>query len=94
MKIPKLHRLCKTLAAGLPLLMGMAGCTTPAPPPQCFWMENHSGKFNWVPASTMYRRLLTKKECFEQDSCDGGMNGSNGGCYKWATSPSATRQPW
>lgn len=62
--------------------------------PQCFWMENYSGNFKWVPASTVYHKELTKQECFELDSCDGGLGRSAGGCYKWATSPDAPRIKW
>jgi hypothetical protein len=62
--------------------------------PQCFWMENYSGKFKWVPASTVYHKALTKQECFRLDSCDGGQGLSGGGCYKWATSPDAPRMKW
>jgi len=62
--------------------------------PQCFWMENYSGNFKWVPAETIYHRMLTKQECFELDSCDGGLGKSSGGCYKWATSPDAPRIKW
>jgi Leucine-rich repeat (LRR) protein len=62
--------------------------------PQCFWMENYSGKFKWVPTDTIYHRMLTKQECFELDSCDGGLGRPGGGCYKWATSPEAPGIKW
>ncbi len=62
--------------------------------PQCFWMENSSGEFKWLPASKVYRKELTKHECLKFDSCDGGEGLSGGGCYKWATSPDAPRIPW
>ena len=60
---------------------------------QCFWMENYSGKYHWVDTNTIYQKKLTKAECFQLDSCDGGM-GQSGGCYKWANSPDAERAPW
>lgn len=65
--------------------------TTPTPTPgyQCFWMENQSGKFVWVPAP-----VTSKQDCYRLDSCDGGLRQSGGGCYKWATSANATREPW
>ncbi len=57
---------------------------------QCYWMENTSGNFNWVPAGW----APSKQDCYAQDSCDGGLGQSGGGCYKWATDPQAARQPW
>ena len=60
----------------------------------CYWMENYSKKFEWVLAETVYKRVLTKEECFELDSCDGGKGFSNGGCYKWASSATADREHW
>jgi len=62
--------------------------------PQCFWMENSSGKFKWVMADTIYRKTLTKQQCFELDSCSGGLGRSGGGCYKWATSSDAPGIKW
>ncbi|MDE1465332.1 hypothetical protein [Spartinivicinus poritis] len=57
-------------------------------------MENTSGEFKWVDAEAVYGRSLSKYECYELDSCDGGLSKSGGGCYKWATSPDAEREPW
>ena len=62
--------------------------------PQCYWMENYSNKFEWVPANAVYQRVLTKLECFDFDSCDGGKGRSGGGCYKWAISAKSERLPW
>ncbi|PHV10843.1 hypothetical protein CSQ89_14130 [Chitinimonas sp. BJB300] len=61
---------------------------------QCYWMENRTGKFTWVKASSVYRSAITKKQCFGLDSCDGGEGRSGGGCYKWADSADAPRQSW
>jgi len=57
-------------------------------------MENYSGKYLWVEANAVYQRILTERECFYLDSCSGGLSGSNGGCYKWAASPTANPLPW
>jgi hypothetical protein len=70
------------------------GSSPDAPIESCFWMENTSGQFKWVPASTVYHKQLSKQECFEADSCDGGKGLSGGGCYKWATWPDAPRIEW
>jgi hypothetical protein len=76
--------------------MSVCGCNQSVSDgkPQCFWMEIYSGKFKWVPADTIHHRMLTKQECFELDSCDGGLGRPGGGCYKWATSPDAPRIKW
>lgn len=57
---------------------------------KCFWMENYSGQYKWVPTD----RASSKEECYALDSCDGGLGQSGGGCYKWATDANATREPW
>ena len=55
----------------------------------CYWMENRSGKNEWV-----LLLGVPKSRCFELDSCSDGLKQSNGGCYKWATSPDAKPEPW
>ncbi len=55
----------------------------------CYWMENTSGNFCWVPWEG--RDMGT---CKRLDSCDGGGGVSGGGCYKWSDSSSGTRAPW
>ena len=60
----------------------------------CYWMENYSGNFEWVLAEDIYKKVLTKEECFQLDSCDGGKGLSGGGCYKWASSAIADRESW
>jgi len=57
---------------------------------QCYWMENTSGQFNWVPAGW----APSKTDCYKQDSCSGGLGESGGGCYKWALSASSNGVPW
>jgi len=56
----------------------------------CFWMSNKPGN-PWVAAP---QGKVSKEQCFNLDSCDGGKGQSSGGCYKWATSAKAHRQPW
>lgn len=60
----------------------------------CYWMENYSGDYNWIPAAEVYGAELSKEQCYQLDSCDGGMGMSGGGCYKWASSEDAEREPW
>jgi hypothetical protein len=57
-------------------------------------MENYNGKFTWISTEAVQKKVLTKEECFELDSCDGGKGLSCGGCYKWASSATADREPW
>ena len=57
----------------------------------CFWMENWSGKYFWVPVKNT---TMTKEDCYMLDSCDGGLGYSNGGCFKWAVTPDSPRLPW
>lgn len=57
---------------------------------QCFWMENTSGQFYWVPAPW----ARSKQDCYAQDSCSGGLGQSGGGCYKWAIAAQAPGEPW
>ncbi len=57
------------------------------PTGRCYWMENYSGSYLWVPAKNVYGREVSRDECFELDSCNGGKGKSGGGCYKWATAP-------
>lgn len=60
---------------------------------QCYWMENLSGGYEWVPTVTVLGSL-TKEECYAMDSCDGGLGYSNGGCYKWAQSAKGPHEAW
>lgn len=57
---------------------------------RCYWMENTSGNYCWVPATW----ASDKGACYALDSCDGGLGQSGGGCYKWAAGTSAPRHPW
>ena len=60
----------------------------------CYWMENISGKFEWVIADVIYNEELSKKQCFNLDSCNGGKGFSGGGCYKWAKSSNDKASSW
>jgi uncharacterized protein YjdB len=57
----------------------------------CYWMENTSGNFCWVPSPSP---VPTIHECAALDSCDGGGGRSGGGCYKWADCSDCARAPW
>ena len=61
---------------------------------QCYWMKSQPGESKWVPADKVYGRKLSKKKCYELDSCDGGLGKSGGGCYKWSVGPEGARIPW
>lgn len=61
---------------------------------QCYWMENVSGKFEWVSSEVAGLGPMTKEQCYSMDSCDGGEGMSGGGCYKWAKSAQGDREPW
>ena len=63
--------------------------------PFCYWMENSSGRFEWVPAEVggMYRGEGYDR-CFALDSCNGGLGESSGGCYKWARASHAPAVRW
>jgi hypothetical protein len=56
----------------------------------CYWMENTSGNYCWVPADW----APSIEDCFAMDSCDGGLGQSGGGCYKWADGSDGERAPW
>jgi hypothetical protein len=53
----------------------------------CYWMTPQ-GSWQGAP------QYGTKRQCYEQDSCNGGLGASGGGCYKWAVSPSASAERW
>ncbi len=57
-------------------------------------MENISGKFEWVITDVIYDEGLSKKQCLNLDSCNGGNGLSMGGCYKWAKSPNDKASSW
>jgi hypothetical protein len=44
----------------------------------CYWLSNRTNL--WV-----LRNDLSFYQCYAQDSCEGGLWGSGGGCYKWST---------
>ena len=62
--------------------------------PQCYWMENQTGKFEWVATEIALSQAYTYQQCFEADSCDGGLGASGGGCYKWSNTANSPRLPW
>lgn len=54
----------------------------------CYWMDSRA-PHNWLGRSEHDRNA-----CYAQDSCDGGLGRSGGGCYKWADCPTCKRYPW
>ncbi len=53
----------------------------------CYWQSNVTGEWE-------FQEGLTFEQCYEQDSCSGGLGQSGGGCYKWAEGPDADPSPW
>lgn len=68
----------------------LAASCTPYLGEQCYWMENTSGSYCWVPATW----VGSFQDCYRMDSCDGGLGESGGGCYKWAQCSGCARYPW
>ncbi len=60
----------------------------------CYWLENYSGKYDWVTPPRGFYSGQGKARCQALDSCNGGGRASGGGCYKWAAGPKAPREPW
>ncbi|MEM7156786.1 MAG: hypothetical protein AAF799_28310 [Myxococcota bacterium] len=58
---------------------------------QCYWEENETGLFCWVPAPEGEVDITT---CEALDSCSGGGGKSGGGCYKWAGTSVSVGDPW
>lgn len=82
----------------LTFFLSLANCIATLPIEEedanCYWMENYSGKFEWVATENYFGKKYNKKECFEFDSCDGGLGKSGGGCYKWAETANDPRLEW
>lgn len=69
--------------------IGFAGNPAVASP-SCYWMSNNAGN-PWVPAP---QGKVSKEQCFDLDSCNGGKGTSGGGCYKWAANAGAKGTSW
>lgn len=67
----------------------LAGCLTAEKGPACYWMAD-SPPYDYQRAWW----VDTLQQCYEQDSCSGGLGMSNGGCYKWADSADGDPYPW
>jgi len=77
----------KGFVAGVPE-QGLPVEAPPAPSREgCYWQSNVSGEWE-------FQEGLTFEQCYEQDSCSGGLGQSGGGCYKWADGPDAEPSPW
>lgn len=80
-------------ALALPLLGAADADADPCPSYRgtgCYWMENTTGHYCWVPATW----AKSFESCRALDSCDGGEGQSGGGCYKWARCSHCTRAKW
>lgn len=62
--------------------------------PQCYWMENVTGKYEWVATAVVLGEGYDYQQCYAADSCNGGLGESGGGCYKWADSAQSQAHPW
>lgn len=89
-----MKKLTCLLALGLTALSCNSFAQTKNDGFQCYWMENVSGKWEWVSTEVVGLGSMTKEECYAMDSCDGGQGYSAGGCYKWAKSAQSEREPW
>jgi hypothetical protein len=67
---------------------------TPSPSHRCYWMENYSGRYEWIPTERLGYRVHTPQHCYALDSCSGGLGHSGGGCYKWSTSEAEPGLSW
>ncbi len=63
-------------------------------PHECYWMDCQSGACQWRYASEVLKRNLSEFECYQMDSCDGGLGQSGGGCYKWSILPISKPVGW
>ena len=50
-----------------------------SPEGACYWMENYTGDFCWLPTA------WDEGQCFQMNSCGDGGGQSGGGCYAWLT---------
>lgn len=83
------HVRSMSLLSVLLVALALAGCiVVKEDGTGCYWMENVSGGYSWVSTS------LDFQSCYAQDSCDGGLGESGGGCYKWADCSDCERYPW
>jgi hypothetical protein len=56
----------------------------------CYWMENQSGFYCWVPATWS----PSFAQCYQNDSCYSDHAYPGGGCYKWADCSDCDRYLW
>lgn len=61
---------------------------TQAQPAQCYWLSNVTNQWQPMPD------VETRQQCFELDSCSGGLGYSGGGCYKWAVAANDPFKRW
>jgi hypothetical protein len=62
---------------------------------QCFWMENVTQEWCWVPVNKNVNASVDVNTCRQLDGCTpGNGNLSGGGCYKWAKTPTEASMHW
>ena len=62
--------------------------------PHCYWKENYSGKYKWIPSENVIGEKYSKSSCYAADSCSGGLGQSGGGCYKWSVGADGEAIAW
>lgn len=77
-------------------ILALTGCKTFnfSSEPHCYWKENYSGKYRWIPSEEAIGEEYSKTACYAADSCNGGLGQSGGGCYKWSVGAKGDALPW
>jgi len=84
------------LAAGFGLALGASACAVTyeegpsryQAPMACYWLSNVTNRWQSMP------QVQSRQQCYELDSCSGGLGASGGGCYKWSTGPDGPQYRW
>lgn len=79
------------ILASFAFAIGVSACATLFQPPQpraCYWLSNITNRWEAMP------QVYTREECYQLDSCSGGLGMSGGGCYKWSTGPDGPQGRW
>lgn len=61
---------------------------TQVQPAQCYWLSNVTNQWQTMPD------VENRQQCYELDSCSGGLGQSGGGCYKWTVGPNDAFKHW
>jgi hypothetical protein len=81
------------LAASVAFAVSVSACATlfhhePEPPLACYWLSNVTNQWQAMP------QVQARQQCYELDSCSGGLGMSGGGCYKWSRGPDGPQGHW